>query len=793
MTDNRQPPKQPGLVIDLLAIDAAAGENWLAGIRAQGRQKRRAEMRQAIIAKRKAARSVQESAATGTVAPKPGFTGVDSHGHKWVAGKQVKINQDQPAAQKPSQSDQPSPSGQPKPAEPPKPGQQQGQLAEGQPAKPQASLYGKPAEVVSRDSSHGLVRVKVGGREQVVKVKELTFPEEPAKTEQTKPEPEQKPPAEPKQSEPSGQGDSIAVGESLKQVYDYLHHKAASGFAKLPQPIQTVVAKTISIAFSAWTKSQDLAEEIALENGATPDEAVKMRSVFAAWDIALFKPMAVAAGSMGALASAATWIIPPVTGAYLAYSAVRHPLSTYRAAKNMIHDAADDTVRSAKKFLKEHHSDLGESAESQSETPTDDQKRLANALITHKYDDWYSALLHAALETTQDVAAGIALADKVFSVHGKDESQPADDDADVVLGKEEGDEADFSEDDIRLLEELTERRVARKAKRQLREGAELGQQLFTGIITDKIGRRRKFVNGEPVPLDEEGPQAKAPIARYKGQKVKVIAKEDKLGLARVVSASGEAVVKETELDFREPGPSPKKYGKSKAEISVRASDAEIKPYLEKIFPGMDRDAAADVMAHCVGAPDDAKVFVLIANGELTISVKHPNIKNCERTFGIDEQGRRYIHNELLRVQKPGGGFGTELLAKQVENAAENGFSYILTTAGGNYRAVNPDGSFQKDMMTGYYTWPQTGYDQDLDKIELRAPVEKELKEKFPDAKTIRDVTDSPGGKEWWKMNGQQIDDMVFDLSEDSMSRQMLAEYIEEHDKKRAARAAKGSA
>ncbi len=130
-----------------------------------------------------------------------------------------------------------------------------------------------------------------------------------------------------------------AAVNKVKQAHDWLHHKGEAGFKKLPKPVQYVIAKTVTVAFTGWTASQKLAERISREKGATPAEAAKVRSILAAADLIAFKPMAIATAPLGGIVAAATWIVPPVTGCYLVHSTALHPIATYRAAKGLVGDA----------------------------------------------------------------------------------------------------------------------------------------------------------------------------------------------------------------------------------------------------------------------------------------------------------------------------------------------------------------------------------------------------------------------------------------------------------------------
>jgi hypothetical protein len=104
-----------------------------------------------------------------------------------------------------------------------------------------------------------------------------------------------------------------------------------------------------------------------------------------------------------------------------------HPIATYRAAKGLVKDVAAGT----KKFMQEHTQTL------ESEAPkTDHYQILADALEMNHYDDWYVALITAAMSESRDPAEVVAIADAAFKANPKDKSQPQEDDADVLFSGE---------------------------------------------------------------------------------------------------------------------------------------------------------------------------------------------------------------------------------------------------------------------------------------------------------------------------------------------------------------------
>jgi len=251
----------------------------------RGDQRRPAVVREALT--EEARRAVILASLMEEAEPGPGFTGevTDSLGRrrKYVDGKPVALNQEEPSA-----------------------------------AKPRVTVKqsGEEVEVVAKDSKTGLVRVRGTGGDRVVKAAELDDkPKEP-------------------------EADQKGLMDRAKQVYTSLHEMGHSAFKLLPEPVQKGVAWTIATAFAGWRASQTAAERIAKEKGATPEEAAKLRSVLAAWDLVAFKPVAVATAPLGWAVAAASWVMPPVTAAYLAYSVVTNPAATFRAARGIVGDAA---------------------------------------------------------------------------------------------------------------------------------------------------------------------------------------------------------------------------------------------------------------------------------------------------------------------------------------------------------------------------------------------------------------------------------------------------------------------
>lgn len=363
--------------IDLFEIDVKAGKNWLYKVRRDGRR-RRARVKIKTSPPTPSAGS-QETTALESAPPvakpaKAGFTGeiTDSLGRK------RKFVNGKPVKAADDEASH---------------------------AAPIAKFNGEEAHIVGRDQRHGLVRIKTASGPKVVKATDLKFEDAP-------------PPA----SQPSV---ASSLKGAAKATHDYVHDKVAAGFAKLPAPVQSAVSTALKVAFAGWSASQKIAERISIEKGSTPEQAAQTRSALAAMDVVAFKPVAMATAPLGGAVAAATWLVPPVTAIYLAHSAVAHPLATYRAAKGIIREVS----KAAKEFVDQHTDVMQESQE-------EDRQAVLDALENHGWSDWFSALLHAAMERTEDVGRAVGLAARAMKESPKDKSAPNVDDAEALFAKD---------------------------------------------------------------------------------------------------------------------------------------------------------------------------------------------------------------------------------------------------------------------------------------------------------------------------------------------------------------------
>src|SRR6185369_3727286 len=139
------------------------------------------------------------------------------------------------------------------------------------------------------------------------------------------------------------------------------------------------------------------------------------------------------ASGVGAGVQSATWIVPPATGAYLAYSTARNPMATYRAAKGLVKEGVGKLAGGLKGFLSKRTQPVGNAKDSA--LSDDDARTIAEALERQGYNDWYIAILTAVLEELAEAPKekAVELADLIFKENPTDKSTPSADDAAVLF------------------------------------------------------------------------------------------------------------------------------------------------------------------------------------------------------------------------------------------------------------------------------------------------------------------------------------------------------------------------
>lgn len=186
--------------------------------------------------------------------------------------------------------------------------------------------------------------------------------------------------------------------------------------------------------------------------------------------------------------------------------------------------------------------------------------------------------------------------------------------------------------------------------------------------------------------------------------------------------------------------------------------------LKSVF-GKDSTITTNDIPSAVGAPDGAKVVMDAGQFEdhVAVQVQSKDGWVANRKFVMGSDGKPYIENESFYLPKKlqGQGIGTQVFARQVENASAMGVDNIRTVAA------------RGEDTNGYYTWARLGYDGEIsDGIRAKAP------EAFAGAKRVSDLMRTKEGRDAWKEHGDTMS-MKFDLNENSQSRRVLAAYLKE--------------
>jgi hypothetical protein len=218
------------------------------------------------------------------------------------------------------------------------------------------------------------------------------------------------------------------------------------------------------------------------------------------------------------------------------------------------------------------------------------------------------------------------------------------------------------------------------------------------------------------------------------------------------------------------GKKPGKLGPSKAKVEIGRRES-VERAAKEVF-GKDVRLDDVPFASLVGAPDDATVNVVAADPESLRVTFRGNGYTAQRVLKRTDAGELVCENEYIKINASGTGLGTQIFARQVEQCAENGFAFIRCHAS---RAENDD----PNAFNGYYTWPRLGYDQTLDSLEVEngAGLMREVREKFPKAKSVLDIMETQEGRDFWKEKGVDLLDARFDLREGHRSRQVLEAYL----------------
>jgi GNAT superfamily N-acetyltransferase len=169
----------------------------------------------------------------------------------------------------------------------------------------------------------------------------------------------------------------------------------------------------------------------------------------------------------------------------------------------------------------------------------------------------------------------------------------------------------------------------------------------------------------------------------------------------------------------------------------------------------------------VGALDGSELRVSPHGRGVYVEIYHPSIAQQERSIERDRSGL-FIYNHMFVATERGTGIGRESFARQVVHAQRLGIKKIKAYAAG---------AREVGSMNGYYTWPRFGYNARLERWERRF-----LPPELRAAKDLNDLFEM-GGADHWKRHGTGRN-MVFDLTNNSRSIQLLRKYLEKKERGR---------
>lgn len=195
---------------------------------------------------------------------------------------------------------------------------------------------------------------------------------------------------------------------------------------------------------------------------------------------------------------------------------------------------------------------------------------------------------------------------------------------------------------------------------------------------------------------------------------------------------------------------------------VSSGDSEVSSLLDDF--GID----AEELPSMVGAPDNWHMDISYdsEHGNGGVRVAYNDGRNrMERVLHRDENGDLVVHNEYFRLaDNAPKGLGAKIFSEAVASAREMGITKFYTHAA------------KDESFVGYAVWPTFGYDQALEDCD--SSTVRKARQDFPDAETVRDIFDQPGGDKWWWKNGSSMYNAEFYLTDGSRNLTALQSYLQ---------------
>lgn len=183
-----------------------------------------------------------------------------------------------------------------------------------------------------------------------------------------------------------------------------------------------------------------------------------------------------------------------------------------------------------------------------------------------------------------------------------------------------------------------------------------------------------------------------------------------------------------------------------------------------------------------GAPSDSTVTVtkvVSAAGDfeaIRLHVHHPCVFSMARFIRLTADGEWVIENAKFRIRHDYAGrkLAARSLAIQARAAQELGFRRIVLDAIGDHFLAQL--RHPEDRWIGYWLWPRLGFD-----AKLPAGAEQRLPYHFQGCQRVSELVSSEEGADAWLLHGESLLGATFDLTVGSVSWQLLAKYLQQHN------------
>lgn len=185
-----------------------------------------------------------------------------------------------------------------------------------------------------------------------------------------------------------------------------------------------------------------------------------------------------------------------------------------------------------------------------------------------------------------------------------------------------------------------------------------------------------------------------------------------------------------------------------------------------------------------GALSDSTVSVyrVVSGGSnpqfeaIQLRIQHPAVFSMSRFLRLGVDGEWYVENAKFRIRHDYSGrrLAARSLVIQARAAQELGFRHIVLDAVGDYNLARL--KFQDDRWVGYWVWPRLGFD-----AEVPSSVTRRLSSHLQYCRLVSDLLRIPGGLDEWELYGESLKGAKFDLTAQSVSWQLLAQYTNERN------------